>query len=191
MTPRVSIIIPIHDMENGAFFLWRAVNSVLEQSFKDYEIIITKEGKMAENTNTGIRKAKGELIKILFMDDYFSSEYALDDIVMHFEQLDNWMMTGCDTNPHPLWTDDIETGNNKLGSPSCLTFRNGLNMYFDENMSWLLDCDFYERMKEKYGLPKILDTKNIIIGIHEGQMTNILTDEEKLSEHIYMQQKYA
>src|SRR3990167_10506997 len=181
MQPKISIIVPIHDMANGAFFLWRVVNSIMDQSYKNYEIIITKEGSMPVNTNAGIKKAKGDLIKILYMDDYFAHRDALSDIVDKFHG--KWMITGCDTNPHPYWTDDIETGNNKLGSPSCLTFKNGLDMYFDERMSWLLDCDFYKRMHKKYGLPEILNNVNVIMGIHEGQMTHLLTTEEKLLEH--------
>ena len=112
---------------------------------------------------------------------------------MHFEDRDEWMITGCNTNLHPQWTNDIETGNNKLGSPSVFTFRNhfGNNLLFDETMSWLLDCDLYKRMYEKYGEPKILDVKNIIIGQGDHQMTYILTNEEKLAEHNYIQQKYA
>ena len=46
-------------MPNGAFFLWRLVQSLMSQTFKGYELVITKEGKMAENTNSGIRKARG------------------------------------------------------------------------------------------------------------------------------------
>ena len=122
------------------------------------------------------------------MDDYFAHKNALKEIVDNFKG--EWMITGCDTNPHPYWTDDIEKGNNHLGSPSVLTMKNGLNMYFDERMSWLLDCDFYKRMYEKFGPPKILDTINVKIGVGDHQMTHILTNEEKLSEHKLIKQKY-
>jgi len=188
--PKLSIVIPIHDMKNGAFFLWRAVNSVMEQSFKDYEIIIVKEGKMAENTNAGIKKAKGQLIKILYLDDYLAHPNALQEIVDNFEFMDEWMITGADTNPNPYWTDDIETGNNRLGSPSALTIRNGIGELFDERMSWLLDCDLYRRLYDKYGPPKILDTIGVCIGTGDHQMTNILTDEEKLLEYKLIAKKY-
>ena len=177
-------------MPNHAELFWRCIDSITKQSFKDYEIIIVQEGKMAENTNAGIRRAKGELIKFLFMDDFFSSEWALEDVVMHFEKEDNWMISGCNTNPKPYWTDDIETGNNHLGSPSCLTVRRKGCVEFDESMSWLLDVDYYKRMKMLYGEPKILDAKNVTIGVHDGQMTNLMTDEEKLAEHKYMKSKW-
>ena len=36
----------------------------------------------------------------------------------------------------------------------------------------------------KYGKPKILDTINVNLGIGDHQMTHILTNEEKLLEHI-------
>jgi len=189
MNPKISICIPIHEMSNGAFFLWRAINSIMEQTFKNYEIIITKEGKMAENTNAGIKKAKGELIKILYLDDYFAKPTALQEIAEAMEGQD-WLITGCDTNLEPYITTDIETGNNKLGSPSCLTMRRESALLFDERMSWLLDCDLYKRLYEKYGTPKTLYGEYIKIGIGNHQMTNILTDEEKLLEFNLIKEKY-
>lgn len=188
MNPLVSLVIPIHDMQNGAFFLWRAINSIMKQTYKNYEIIITKEGRMAENTNAGIKRAKGGLVKILYLDDWFAHKDALKNIVENFEGM--WMITGCDTNPHPQWTHNIRDGNNKLGSPSCLTMRNIDPLFFDEKMSWILDVDYYHRMNERYGLPKILDEVNVNIGVGNHQMTNILTNEEKLSEHKYIKEKY-
>lgn len=187
--PKMSIVIPIHQMEGGADFLWRSINMLTKQTFQDFEIIITQAGKMVENTNSGIRRARGELIKILYLDDMLAHENSLKNIVDNFKG--EWMITGCDTNPHPYWTNDIETGNNKLGSPSVLTIRNDNPMLFDETMSWLLDCDLYRRMYDIFGEPTILDEINVIIGIGEHQMTHKLSDEEKQSEHEYMHTKYA
>lgn len=191
--PKLSIVIPIHDMVGGAEFLWRSINALTEQTFQDFEIIITKAGKMAENTNAGIKRARGEFIKILYLDDSLSNEFALEDIVLHLTDDVEWLISGCNTNPHPKWTNDIETGNNKLGSPSVLTFRNRFedNLLFDEKMSWLLDCDYYRRMYDRFGEPYILDAQNVIIGEGSHQMTHILTGEEKQLEENYMKTKYV
>ena len=188
--PKLSIVIPIHNMKGGSEFLWRSINMLAEQSFKDFEIVITKDGKMAENTNSGIKQARGEFIKILYLDDMLAHKDALKEIV---EAIDgnHWLINGCDTNPYPYYTDDIETGNNKLGSPSCLTIRNNDLIFFDEKMSWLLDCQYYKQMYEKYGEPVILDGIHVNMGIGEHQVTNIMSLEEKEAEAVYLKQKYA
>ncbi len=197
--PKISVVVPIHNMADGDKFLWRLVNSLTAQTFKDWELIITKDGKMAENTNSGIKRARGELIKILYLDDYFLTENALMKMVIIFEGFEKmqnkiieWLIVATDDNLHPAWTDDIETGNNKLSSPSALMFRNHFedNLLFDERMSWLLDADFYKRMYKKYGKPVILNDQIIGIGKGDHQMTHILTDEEKLKEYELIKQKY-
>ena len=186
--PKISIVVPIHDMKNGAFFLWRVINSIMEQTLKDYEIVIVKEGLMAENTNAGIRKAKGELVKILYLDDYFAHPNALQDIVDNFEG--EWMITGVDTNPNPYWTNDIFVGNNHLGSPSALTMRKATALLFDERLSWLLDCELYWRMYKKNGSPKILNGVNVNIGVHDGQMTGLMSEDYKYKEQELVKKLY-
>ena len=194
LRPKISIVIPIHDMKGGDAFLWRSINAITGQSFKDYEIIIVKEGKMAENTNAGIRRARGELIKILYLDDYFAHKDALKEIVEAFKGDMKWLVTGCKADkahmPH-FPTFGIGDMDNHIGSPSVLTIRNGLDIYFDEKMSWLLDLDYYKRLYARYGSPSILNTVNVIIGTGDHQMTNILTPEEKKAEDIYLKSKYA
>lgn len=183
-------------MKNGEFFLWRLVNSLTSQTFTDWELIITKDGKMAENTNSGIKRARGEYIKILYLDDYFSHENSLLYIIAQIQNSgNNWLICGTNDNENPQWTNDIEIGNNKLGSPSALMFKNLFeqNLLFDETMSWLLDCDLYKRMSKSffYKSPTIFNGNHITIGKGDHQMTNILTDEEKLAEHKYMNEKYG
>lgn len=190
----ISIAIPIHNMKNKDFFLKRCLDSIRMQTYQDYEIVITEKGKMAENTNEAIKQSKGDLIKIMYMDDFFADKNSLKRIVDFFKGY--WLVTGCkndnDLGHHyPTYSQDIETGNNTIGSPSVLTIKNGLNMYFDESMTWLLDCDFYKRMYNEYGEPTILNDINVVIGIGDHQTTNILNDATKLSEHKYMEQKYA
>lgn len=187
--PRFSIVIPIHAMQNWEFYLKRCLDSVYSQTYKDYEIIITVDGKYAENHNSGIRKARGELIKFLSMDDSFATTESLQILADTF--MGRWMMTGCSNNLHPKWTDDIHLGNNKLGNPSCLTIRNDHPLFFDENLTWLVDVDYYKRMFDRYGQPTILDEVNVMIGEHPGQLTNLIPDEIKIQEFNYIKEKYA
>ncbi len=187
--PKLSIVIPISNMKGGAEFLWKSINALMEQTFQDFEIVITKEGTMPQNTNAGIKRARGELIKILYLDDHLAHKDALKDIVDAFNG--HWLINGVDNNPKPYWTPDIETGNNKLGSPSALTILNKNPMLFDENMTWLLDCDFYRRMLDKYGPPVILSGVHVNIGVGDHQMTHIMGDEVKKKEEEYMKEKYA
>ena len=191
--PYLSIVVPIHQIPNRDFFLGRLQDSLEMQSFRDFEVVITENGRMAENTNSGIRKAKGDLIKVLFMDDYLSHEDSLQTIVNNFALEDHWLVTGCIHDdgkmvgmPHVPTTEGLKDNVNTIGSPSTLTFRNEKPLFFDEKMSWMLDVDYYKRMLALYGEPVILSDLNVIIGIHKNQMSNILTDEEKLAEELYI-----
>lgn len=196
----ISIVIPFHWMEDWEFYMGRCLRSIEKQSFTDYEVILTKAGLMAENTNRAIESAKGELIKILYMDDYFAHSGALQEIVDNFTEEDMWLATGClhkkkEEMPHsphlPEYTEDIHTGNNRIGSPSVITLRNNGHLLFDENLSFLLDCDLYKRYYSVYGLPKLSNDLNVVIGLGEHQTSNIMPSEEKLKEFEYTKQKYA
>lgn len=194
----ISICIPYYSrMKNAEFFMNRCLNSIKMQTYTDYEIVITKTGSMAVNSNSAIKDAKGEVIKILYQDDYFTSKDSLQVIADAFRG--GWLVTGClhdvngeVTNPHmPEWTDDIENGNNRIGSPSVLAFENDKPLLFDENLGWLLDCDLYKRLHERYGEPTCVYEYCTTIGVHPGQATNILSDGEKLKEQSYLHEKYT
>lgn len=153
---------------------------------------------ITQNTNASLKKSNGKLLKILYMDDFMASNDSLQKIVDNFEKSGHWLVTGCEHSndgktkfkPHPAIFDErIFKGINTIGSPSVLTIRKRGLIYFDEKMTWLLDCDFYIRLFHKYGKPTILDDLNVVIGLGKHQMTNILTDEEKRSELDYFLKK--
>ena len=187
---RVSIVIPFHWMKDWQFFLTRCLESIESQTFTDYEVILMKVGNMPTTTNRVMEGAQCELVKVLYMDDYFTHENSLKEMVDAFGD-STWMITGTNNNPNPYCTDDIETGNNKLGSPSALMYHNSCVQRFDERLSWLLDCDYYKKMERNFGKPKILNGNFITLGTGDHQMTNILTDEEKRSEHYLLKEKYG
>lgn len=212
MKKKLTVAIPTSDMPNKAYFFKRCLASLWNQSFQDFDIVITDNSEddvikklcewyrtgityyknpikgMAQNTNEAIRRSTGELIKVLYMDDYLANDQVLEAIVEHFHG--DWLITGADNNLYPYWTDNIETGNNKLGSPSALTVRNDKPLLFDEALTWLLDCDLYRRLYDKHGPPVILSGPHVKIGLHAGQATHTMGDERKLQEEIYMKKKY-
>lgn len=187
----LSIVIPIHDgMPNGDKFLWNSLEMLSQQTFQDYELIISKtHSTMGRNFNEGIKRATGRLIKLLCLDDHLTHKEALQDIVEAFRG--GWLITGSSNNQNPYWTDDVYLGNNKLGSPSALTFLNENPPLFEENMTWLIDCDYYQKLYQRYGEPVIIDGDHVTIGIHEGQTTNFVTEETKQREVDFLTQKYA
>ena len=190
---RISIAIPVYDFPNSDFFLNRCLESIKTQTFKDYEIVITKDGKMAENTNSAIKKSKGELIKILYMDDFLNHKDALQVINDNFKG--DWMATACRHEPgtqviYPHYNPEIIYGVNTIGAPSVITIKNDNPILMDENLHWLLDCEWYHRMYQKFGEPTLINDVNVAIGIHPGQSTHLMGDEIKIKEHQEMLEKY-
>jgi glycosyltransferase involved in cell wall biosynthesis len=195
MTPKISIAIPFHfGMKNWQFFLTNCLESIEKQAFTDYEVILIKHSTMPITSNRVIESAKGEIIKVLYVDDWLESDNYLEKLYEAFlDKKVDWVITSASTNKEPKWIDDIHTGNNKLGSPSALAFRNrlGKNVFFDERLSWMLDCDLYKRLEKRFGKPKILIDIEVGIGVGNHQMTYLLTDEQKLEEINYLKQKYG
>ena len=197
--PKISICIPIHWMKDWPFFLTRCLKSIEQQTFTDYEIIITKNGNMAKNTNSAITRATGDIIKILYMDDYLAHPDSLRNLAENFEG--GWLATGCVhdygdgkfKDPHLPSIKGI-TGNktsNTIGSPSVVAFENKDPLLFDENMGWLLDLDYYLRLVRRYGGLTILNSYDTAIGCGEHQATNILSQSEKDLEEKYLKEKWT
>lgn len=190
MQNKVSIVIPVYPkMKNGEFFLKRLLDSIKEQTYTDYEIVETLEGNAPTNTNSAINKANGDIIKIMYQDDYFTHKDALQGIVEAFKGM--WLVNGCSNNLNPVYMGDIHLGNNKLGGPSCLTISKEVKERFDENLVWLFDCDLYKRLYAKYGEPVILNGDYVTVGEGEHQATNNIISEEKDNEVFLMRQRYS
>jgi len=111
MTVTVSVIIPAY---NSASFIHKAIDSVLAQSFEDYEIIVVNDGS-SDNTveclasyagrlqvitqpnagaskarNTGIQAAKGEFVAFLDADDLWRPS-KLEQQVAALRAKPNWV----------------------------------------------------------------------------------------------------
>ncbi len=207
---------------HGPQLLTRSFDVLVKQTFKDFEVVITDNSDdnsihttcdkykdilsiryvknprkgMAQNTNEGIKNARGNIIKILYMDDFLASDNSLAQIVENFAGM--WLITGCEhydgkkryDSHFPFYNDTIHIGKNTIGSPSVLTIKNEDPLLFDETMTWRLDCDYYKRLHDKFGDPTILNEINVVIGVGKHQTTNYLTNTLKESEREYMKKKY-
>jgi len=119
--PKVSICIPAY---HQPLLIKKAIESVLEQEYKDYEIIVTDDSKddsvekivreyngynnihyfkneiqlgSPRNWNESIKRAQGEYIKILHHDDWFTNKYSLGSFVSLLDSNPNsdFAFSGC------------------------------------------------------------------------------------------------
>ena len=159
---------------------------------------IEKRGSSSNNINNAIRNCNGELIKILCQDDYLYDENSLAKIVMAFNK--DWLIS---TYIHremygttliniqvPYISDDM-LFINKIGTHSCLTIKNNNGLFFDENLIWYMDSEYYKQLYLKYGNPVILNDITMIQTLWQGQVTNTLaTYKVRDDEMSYLKHKY-
>jgi glycosyltransferase involved in cell wall biosynthesis len=214
----------------GGEFLSFNLNKILLQTYKNYEVVVSdhsvsdlikkvceeyilegmdikylrnesNRGNSSANINNAIRNSDGDLIKILFQDDFFFHTKALEDIVDVFSSGEiRWLVTACchsldgqnfERDYYPRYTEDIMEGNNLISSPSVLSFLNSDNpVLFDENLVWLMDCDIYKRLYLENGDPFYLNEINVVNRTWEGQFNNHIPGERKMREIQYGRQKY-
>ena len=214
----------------GGDFLSFNLSKILMQTYKDYEVIVSdhsisdlikdvcdkylslgmdikylrnelNRGNSSSNINNAILNSEGELIKILFQDDFFFHPESLLDIVNSFRQDKiQWLVTACchsldgktfERDYYPCYTEDIMEGNNLISSPSVLSFLKSDNpILFDEKLVWLMDCDIYKRLYLKHGDPFYLNVINVVNRTWEGQFNNHIPWERKRCEIQYGREKY-
>ena len=161
---------------------------------------------MSYNTNNAIKRATGDIIKPLFQDDLLNSPRVIERLMNEFENPDtNWVglkyISMYDEGVEPRWKEcddpffnpDTLYGHNKMSSPSAVAFRNTEDNVFDENVTMMMDCDFYHRMNQKYGLPRIVaDDSYIAIGHNNDQCQKNMDLNEKITlEFVYLFQKHG
>lgn len=222
---KVSICIPTWEQYGrGVEFLENNLKIISKQTYTNFEVVISdhstsneienicnsysnrfdvkyiknniNRGNSPANTNNSILNAKGDIIKIIFQDDFFYTNYALENIVDNFKNNNTkWLVNGCNhtydngitfTNfmiPH--WNDKIPIGVNTISSPSVLSFVNDNPFFFDEKLVMLMDCELYYQLYIRYGQPTIIADCLITNRIHPTQISSIYNSD------IYAEIKYV
>jgi glycosyltransferase involved in cell wall biosynthesis len=154
-------------------------------------------GSAAKNLNFAISKSTGEYIKPIFQDDYFFSPNTLQYIVDNLGD-ETWGFVGtwhCDEDQtdkldrpfSPRWGNPVSilSGINTVSGPSVMFFKND-NNYFDEDLCWLNDVEFYYRLYLKYDLPLLLPKQEIVQRMRKDGVSNTLPNGIKKEESIYV-----
>jgi len=159
-------------------------------------------GIISPNLNSAMKNCRGEYIKVLFQDDFLYNEHALK---LQFDYLTNnpdtkWLITHfCHSNDGsrfyryftPRLSPNIWNGTNTLGNPSNLTLINEELIYFDEELNWLVDCEYYYRLLLRYGEPSILENVTVVNRTHGAGLSNTMPQSVKDDELKKLTKRYA
>lgn len=180
----IEVIISDHSITDDIKNLCNQWKSTLNICYVKNEY---KRGNSSANINNAIKNAKGEIIKILLQDDFLYDENSLQNQIECFNSNNNyWLITACCHynnkvlyKPHyPYYHDKIQYGENTIGSPSVIMFKNKDIIKFDENLIWLTDVEYYKRLYTKFGNPVICNDITIVSREHENQVSNTLVTEK-------------
>lgn len=214
---KVSICIPTY---NNVEAFQRCLNSVLSQDFRDFEIIISDDSnnnlieslinetnfneisysyyhnttplKSPNNWNFAIQKAKGEYIKLLHHDDWFTYPNSLKVFVelldlnpnaslgfVSSKNINTLTMDVININtPSKDWIALIENNpleiinGNRIGAPSAVIHRNNIKEVYDDNLKWFVDIDFYVYLLKNFNSKVAFNSIDAIsIGISDAQIS--------------------
>jgi glycosyltransferase involved in cell wall biosynthesis len=225
---KFSVCIPTYEMEGkGVAFLNDALLSIKSQTVNDLEIVISdhsvdskiedfcakedlniryfrntnKRGSSSVNINNAIQNSNGEIIKILFQDDYFYDPVCLEQVALKFEEGAKWVVVGTTHtsdgvhfyNPIiPRYHKKIYEGKNTISSPSVLAIRNESPLLFDEDLSWLMDVEYYKRLYDSYGLPSSIDNILIVNRLWKGQVSRTKITQDLIDKEVrYVRKKHS
>jgi len=231
---KISIAIPTWESYgNGEQFLDDLLRTIEIQTFKDFEVVISdhseddyllpkikefddkfeikyhknenNRGNGSANTNNAISKCSGDIIKIMFQDDFFYDDEALEKIYYALTDSDKmWLLNGTnhtkdDGNSfywdlYPKFNDKLLDGVNTISSPSVVAFKRQSEIIFDETLVYFMDIDYYYGMRKKYGDPVFYG--DIIVTNrfpHENSISSNMQNKEKMMsvESKYCFKKYG
>ena len=174
-------------------FLVEYFSHLMYQTFKDFDIVISDQSEennlkeicdtfshvldikyvknisgkknAANNVNNAVRHATGDIIKLLYMDDFFVDQNALQKIPDAFDANPDskWFISGFthsnedrtqffDTR-HPWYENKYVNGDNTTGNPSNYAVRNNCALEMDDDLLWIVDGEYFYRSYFYHGDP--------------------------------------
>ena len=200
--PKISVCVPVYAMKGGRSekFLVQFFSNLVEQTFKDFDVVVSDQSpdlhllsivdtfryildikyiqntsgvnSAANNVNNAIKHATGDVVKLLYMDDFFVDQNALAKIAHAFDtNPGKWLIGGylnCNESRTqfynaklPWYGNTYVNGDNSTGNPSNYAVRRECALEMDENLSWVVDGEYFYRSYYHYGPPIMI--KDVIV----------------------------
>lgn len=161
------------------------------------------------NWNAAISKARGEYVKIMFSDDWFTYPHSLEKLVDLLEENPRASLAFCGSlqvsdkesyarRPTEEYIAELRKDyrylfiSNQIGAPSDTLYRNTRGIGFDERSNWASDVFLYMEILKNNPVFVYTDEPLISIGIHENQYTESFhaTDQRIYKDYQYLFEKY-
>jgi glycosyltransferase involved in cell wall biosynthesis len=219
--PFISICIPAY---KRLPYLKRLLDSIAEQRYSHYEVIISDDSDddtvynyllslinlsqiqyfknspslgTPANWNAAISKAKGDWIKIMHDDDWFSTKDSLQKFVdatlqgpkFIYSAYSNFIETEDRYQPILHNSSQLDSilrqpllllSENIIGPPSVTLFHKSILEKYDERMKWRVDLEYYIRVLIKEKEVYYIQDKIINVGVSESQVTNYCINVPKV-----------
>lgn len=161
------------------------------------------------NWNEAVLKSHGDYIKIMHHDDWFSGEDSLKQFVQMLEEHQEadiafsgtLQSKGTESYERHILGKDVKLIKdnyknlflgNTIGAPSATIYKKN-NIQFDENLTWLVDMEFYMNVLKNN--PQFIYSNEplVSIGMSQEQLTeSCITDKEiNIREYGYIYVKYS
>jgi glycosyltransferase involved in cell wall biosynthesis len=178
-------------------FLVEYFSHLTFQSFKDFDVVISDQSEddnlkqicdifslvldikyfkntggkknAANNVNNAVRHATGDIVKLLYMDDFFVDPFALQKISDAFDNNPEgkWFISGFthsneerteyfDTRK-PWYGNKYVNGDNTTGNPSNYAVRRDCAIEMDDDLLWIVDGEYFYRSYYYHGDPIMID----------------------------------
>lgn len=157
-----------------------------------------------ENWNNALIHASGKYHMLVHHDDYFSDNNVLMNIFLIYNEKgekDAFFLGFVNENKlNKFYYGKFSFQNilkhpdrlffvNYLSAPSCLVLHEKISLLYDENLKWLVDVDFYQRLIINYSTINYLPNVKMVIGGGDERITNTISNNQILSEFFYLKNK--
>jgi GNAT superfamily N-acetyltransferase len=218
MENKIGVAIPTHSYNDRSEYLMNRLLSTIEsQTFKDIVVCVSDQSgddtilnvckkfdskfdikymknrersSAAQNFNNVMAGTDAEIVKIIFMDDFFYKNDALEKIYYGLTQSDrSWLAAGTihyDEQRLQFYRPHVPSfhtgkkllmGDNTIGSPSVFAYKKERELVFDTKIRMLVDTELYYNYYKHFGPPVIVEDIILVTSTDENSVQSQLTSD--------------